>query len=76
MIRYAESADCRMSALVRHFGDIADGQKPCAICDFCAPAACVAAAVPRAQQGRARGALEGGGGPSQGRHEVDRQAAQ
>jgi superfamily II DNA helicase RecQ len=42
MIRYAESADCRMSSLVRHFGDIADGQKPCAICDFCAPAVCVA----------------------------------
>ena len=38
MIRYAESADCRMSSLVRHFGDIADGQKPCAICDFTGPA--------------------------------------
>jgi superfamily II DNA helicase RecQ len=42
MIRYAESAHCRMSSLVRHFGDIEDGQKPCAICDFCAPAECVA----------------------------------
>src|SRR5205823_11485521 len=42
VMRYAESAACRMSALVRHFGDIEDGQRPCAICDFCAPAQCVA----------------------------------
>ncbi len=42
MIRYAESSQCRMSSLIRHFGDIADGQKPCGICDFCAPAECVA----------------------------------
>jgi ATP-dependent DNA helicase RecQ len=26
-----------MSALVRHFGDTADGMKPCGHCDFCAP---------------------------------------
>ena len=42
MIRYAESSQCRMSSLVRHFGDLADGQRPCGICDFCAPAECVA----------------------------------
>ena len=42
MIRYAQSNHCRMSSLVRHFGDIADGQKPCGICDFCAPDSCVA----------------------------------
>ncbi len=42
MLRYAESNECRMSALVRHFGDSADGQKACGICDFCAPAECVA----------------------------------
>ena len=42
MIRYAESNECRMSTLVRHFGDLADGQKACAICDFCAPARCAA----------------------------------
>ena len=40
MIRYAESNQCRMAALVRHFGDLADGRKPCGICDFCAPEAC------------------------------------
>jgi len=42
MMRYAESQQCRMAALVRHFGDLADGQKPCGICDFCAPRQCTA----------------------------------
>src|ERR1019366_6220286 len=42
MIRYAQSNQCRMSSLVRHFGDRADSQKPCGICDFCAPENCVA----------------------------------
>ncbi len=42
MIRYAETNECRMSTLVRHFGDLADGQTACGICDFCAPANCVA----------------------------------
>jgi len=42
MIRYAESNQCRMATLVRHFGDLADGQKPCGICDFCAPGQCAA----------------------------------
>src|ERR1017187_5513106 len=41
MLRYAEGNECRMAALVRHFGDLADGQKPCGICDFCAPSECV-----------------------------------
>ena len=42
MIRYAASSQCRMSTLVRHFGDFADGRSACGICDFCAPANCVA----------------------------------
>ena len=42
MIRYAESNQCRMASLIRHFGDLADGQKPCGICDFCAPRQCAA----------------------------------
>ncbi len=42
MIRYAQSNHCRMSSLVRHFGDTADSGKPCGICDFCAPESCVA----------------------------------
>ena len=41
MLRYAESSECRMAALVRHFGDLADSRKACGICDFCAPAECV-----------------------------------
>ena len=42
MIRYAQNSQCRISSLVRHFGDSADSQKPCGICDFCAPDKCVA----------------------------------
>jgi DNA topoisomerase-3 len=42
MIRYAQSNHCRMSSLVRHFGDVADGLKPCGICDFCSPGTAVA----------------------------------
>lgn len=42
MIRYAETNQCRMSALVRHFGDLADRQSSCGICDFCAPENCAA----------------------------------
>ena len=42
VMRYAGTNQCRMSALVRHFGDHADGQKACGICDFCAPQDCVA----------------------------------
>jgi DNA topoisomerase III len=41
MLRYSESSECRMAALVRHFGDLADSRKACGICDFCAPAECV-----------------------------------
>ena len=40
ILRYAESNECRMALLVRHFGDLADSRKPCGICDFCAPADC------------------------------------
>jgi superfamily II DNA helicase RecQ len=42
MIRFAESNQCRMMALVRHFGDQSDGVTVCGGCDFCAPAKCVA----------------------------------
>jgi len=42
MMRYAESNQCRMASLIRHFGDLADGEKPCGICDFCAPKKCAA----------------------------------
>ena len=42
MIRFAESNQCRMTSLVRHFGDTTDGSIACGVCDFCAPAKCVA----------------------------------
>ena len=42
MIRFTESHQCRMCSLVRHFGDTTDSAKPCSVCDFCAPAQCVA----------------------------------
>jgi ATP-dependent DNA helicase RecQ len=37
MVAFAETAQCRMSALVRHFGDIAGASRLCRRCDFCAP---------------------------------------
>ena len=35
--RYADTSNCRMLQLVRHFGDRADSGEPCGLCDFCAP---------------------------------------
>jgi ATP-dependent DNA helicase RecQ len=37
MVAFAESPQCRMTSLVRHFGDTADGLRPCGHCDFCSP---------------------------------------
>ncbi len=37
MVAFAEGQECRMTALVRHFGDTADGLRPCGYCDFCSP---------------------------------------
>jgi ATP-dependent DNA helicase RecQ len=37
MVQFAESHQCRMAALIQHFGDTADGLRPCGHCDFCAP---------------------------------------
>jgi len=42
MRRYAEAHQCRMRALVRHFGDFADAKRACGQCDFCAPKECIA----------------------------------
>jgi DNA topoisomerase III len=41
MHRFAEGSQCRMAALVGHFGDLTDARKPCGKCDFCAPADCM-----------------------------------
>jgi RecQ family ATP-dependent DNA helicase len=37
VIRFAESCECRMSQLVRHFGDTEDVRRGCGVCDVCAP---------------------------------------
>jgi DNA topoisomerase III len=42
MVRFAESSECRMCALVTHFGDRDGARKLCGICDFCAPQECEA----------------------------------
>jgi len=57
MIRFVGSQQCRMSSLVRHFGDIADGKKACGICDFCAPGESVAQ-VFRSPTGEERSVFE------------------
>ncbi|MEI9937921.1 MAG: DNA topoisomerase 3 [Pseudomonadota bacterium] len=41
--RFAEGRQCRMIALVRHFGDSEDSGQPCGSCDVCAPQACIGA---------------------------------
>ncbi len=73
MLRYTDSNQCRMCALVRHFGDFADSRKPCGICDFCAPEACLgqrfrsATDFERAAALRLIAALRAGGGKSTGK---------
>jgi superfamily II DNA helicase RecQ len=41
VLRYTTSTECRMAALVRHFGDVEDARRPCGICDVCDPAGAV-----------------------------------
>ena len=41
VLRFTESSDCRMCALVRHFGDEDDAVQPCGSCDVCDPAGAV-----------------------------------
>ena len=42
MVRFTEGNECRMCALVTHFGDRYGAMKACGICDFCAPQDCEA----------------------------------
>lgn len=37
IVNFAQGSGCRMSALIRHFGDQTDSGKPCGICDDCLP---------------------------------------
>jgi len=41
VLRFTTSSECRMAALVRHFGDVEDASWPCGICDVCDPAGAV-----------------------------------
>jgi RecQ family ATP-dependent DNA helicase len=41
VLRFTTSSDCRMSVLVRHFGDVEDASRSCGICDVCDPAGAV-----------------------------------
>jgi superfamily II DNA helicase RecQ len=41
VLRYTELNECRMSALVRHFGDVEDAKHPCGECDVCDPGGAV-----------------------------------
>ena len=38
VLRFTESAECRMASLVRHFGDEEDAGRTCGKCDVCDPA--------------------------------------
>jgi ATP-dependent DNA helicase RecQ len=38
MVAFAETQQCRMTAIIRHFGDASDAHRPCGLCDFCSPA--------------------------------------
>jgi len=51
MLRFADNSECRMCALVAHFGDRTGSMKLCGICDFCAPDECAAQTF-RAASGR------------------------
>ena len=38
VLRFTTSPECRMAALVRHFGDVDDASQTCGTCDVCDPA--------------------------------------
>jgi len=37
VLRFTTSSECRMAALVRHFGDVEDAAHCCGLCDVCDP---------------------------------------
>jgi RecQ family ATP-dependent DNA helicase len=41
VLRYTELSECRMCALVHHFGDVEDARQPCGVCDVCDPGGAV-----------------------------------
>ena len=72
VLRFTTQNECRMAALVRHFGDVEDASRSCGVCDVCDPAGAVLRLFRRATAaerrvgagdcGRfARGGLQSGG---------------
>jgi RecQ family ATP-dependent DNA helicase len=41
VLRFTTAQECRMSMLVRHFGDLEDAERSCGKCDVCSPASAV-----------------------------------
>ena len=41
VLRFTTQNECRMGALVRHFGDFGDASRPCGVCDVCDPGGAV-----------------------------------
>jgi RecQ family ATP-dependent DNA helicase len=41
VLRFTTQNECRMCALVRHFGDVEDASRPCGVCDVCDPGGAV-----------------------------------
>jgi superfamily II DNA helicase RecQ len=41
VLRYTTQNQCRMAALVLHFGDVEDASRACGVCDVCDPAGAV-----------------------------------
>jgi ATP-dependent DNA helicase RecQ len=41
VLRFTTQNECRMGALVRHFGDVGDASRSCGVCDVCDPAGAV-----------------------------------
>jgi RecQ family ATP-dependent DNA helicase len=57
VLRFTTRSECRMAALVRHFGDEEDASRPCGVCDVCDPAGAVLRQFRRATQGERELAL-------------------
>ncbi len=41
VLRFTTQNECRMAALVKHFGDVEDASRSCGVCDVCDPAGAV-----------------------------------
>ena len=41
VLKFTRSSECRMAALVRHFGDVEDASRSCGLCDVCDPGGAV-----------------------------------